>query len=124
MPSYAGETQAAKVLSPNLSAFLLVSSLLIWRRKAKCHYSIVVYFHLNQPETLYSDGNAAEGSDGISKTVAFGISNFLDSWIRTYSTALEQTSFGSGLQAKANLFNSSTVSRWAPAPNLKTALVN
>ena len=28
------------------------------------------------------------------------------------------------MQAKANLFNSSTVSRWAPAPILNTALVN
>lgn len=73
---------------------------------------------------LYSEGNAAAGSDGISYTVALAVSNFLDSYIRTYSTTLVQISAGSGLQASANLFNSSTESRWAPAPTLNTALVN
>jgi hypothetical protein len=38
-----------------------------------------VSFHLNHPEILYSDGNGAAGSDGISNTVAFALSNFLDS---------------------------------------------
>ena len=80
--------------------------------------------HLNQPEILYSDGKAALGSEPISRTVALDGSYLLASGMRSISSGLVQTSFGYGLHAKANLLSSSGVSRWAPAPILKTALVS